>query len=258
MVLQGPDKGRRFELPDAPALVGRETANSHCRTIRSAGDTPSSCPAMMDGFSAIWAAPTAPTSDGLRVTNRYLLKLGSNPRRATLMYSAPNLASPRPRRDVRPHGERRDGRPIMHTVPAMTIDGLAVPEPAAAAMSNLKSSTSSARPWSSFDIQQVLEVVMDLVFEHVKADRGIIFTMDEADNEVVPASFAYTQGRRRAEKSNDGHRRPIKMDGQPSSDEESKSCLTNDHHHVINNAEGVLSSNAMTDQRSAPAKAYMP
>jgi two-component system, NtrC family, sensor kinase len=25
LVLQGPDKGRRFELPDAPALVGRES-----------------------------------------------------------------------------------------------------------------------------------------------------------------------------------------------------------------------------------------
>src|SRR5438309_11471604 len=25
LVLQGPDKGRRYELPDAPALVGRES-----------------------------------------------------------------------------------------------------------------------------------------------------------------------------------------------------------------------------------------
>ncbi len=25
LILQGPDKGRRFELPDAPALLGRES-----------------------------------------------------------------------------------------------------------------------------------------------------------------------------------------------------------------------------------------
>ena len=39
---------------------------------------------------------------------------------------------------------------------------------------------------SSFDIDQVLEVVMDLVFEHVKADRGIILLVDERTGELVP------------------------------------------------------------------------
>ena len=48
LVLQGPDKGRRYELPDAPALVGRESrslplsdntvSRRHCELIPVNGD----------------------------------------------------------------------------------------------------------------------------------------------------------------------------------------------------------------------------
>ena len=64
----------------------------------------------------------------------------------------------------------------MHTVPVeRRLDGTGGPEPAAAAMANLKLLYQlNASLGSSFDMEQVLEVVMDLVFEHVKADRGII------------------------------------------------------------------------------------
>ena len=77
---------------------------------------------------------------------------------------------------------------IMHTVPSSEDSMvLAVPEPAAAAMANLKILYQlGAALGSSFDVDQVLEVVMDLVFEHVKADRGIILLLDEKSNELVP------------------------------------------------------------------------
>ena len=48
LVLQGPDKGRRFELPDAPALVGRDSrqlpltdntvSRRHCELLPVDGD----------------------------------------------------------------------------------------------------------------------------------------------------------------------------------------------------------------------------
>ena len=41
-------------------------------------------------------------------------------------------------------------------------------------------------PGQQLDIEQILEVVMDLVFEHVKADRGIILLLDEKTSELVP------------------------------------------------------------------------
>src|SRR6185503_11505920 len=74
---------------------------------------------------------------------------------------------------------------IMHTVPSNDDSMvLAVPEPAAAAMGNLKMLYQlGAALGSSFDVQQVLEVVMDLVFEHIKADRGIILLADEKTGE---------------------------------------------------------------------------
>ena len=62
---------------------------------------------------------------------------------------------------------------------------LAVPEPAAAAMSNLKILYQlGAALGTSFNQEEVLEVVMDLVFEHVKADRGLLMLLDR--NELVP------------------------------------------------------------------------
>src|SRR5438045_7580814 len=77
---------------------------------------------------------------------------------------------------------------LMHTVQSSEDSMvLAVPEPAAAAMSNLRILYQlGAALGSSFDIDQVLEVIMDLVFEYVKADRGIILLVDERTNELVP------------------------------------------------------------------------
>ena len=88
----------------------------------------------------------------------------------------------------------------MHTVPSSEDSMvLAVPEPAAAAMANLKILYQlGAALGSSFDVDQVLEVVMDLVFEHVKADRGIILLLDERTNELDP------EGRPHARRDADG------------------------------------------------------
>ena len=73
----------------------------------------------------------------------------------------------------------------MQDQPSSTIEehlGLDKPE----YMANLKLLYQlNASLGSSFDMDQVLEVVMDLVFEHVKADRGIILLVDPR-GELVP------------------------------------------------------------------------
>src|SRR3989440_7165391 len=77
---------------------------------------------------------------------------------------------------------------IMHTV-ASNDDSmvLAVPEPAAAAVTNLKILYQlSASLGSAFDEDQVLEVVMDLIFEHIKADKGIVFMLDAKREQLIP------------------------------------------------------------------------
>jgi signal transduction histidine kinase len=153
---------------------------------------------------------------------------------------------------------------------------LAVPEPAAAAMTNLKILYQlGAQLGSSFDVDHVLEVVMDLVFEHVKADRGIILLSDERTNELVPKVVRLRDDdeaspvRARAQAAQAGAQTsPIQpqgngtgnghggatqagANGTPQPKIHASRTIIN---HVIQNAEGVLSTNAMADQRFSKGK----
>src|SRR4029453_13830058 len=191
MVFQGADKGRRYELPDAPALVGRES-----RQLPLSDNTVSRRHAELTPGDEGWILRDLGSSNGtyingLRVTNRYQLKLGDQIRvgRTLMVFGAQPGVTRAKGGDVELAGEEAGmDAAIMHTVPSNDDSMvLAVPEPAAAAMSNLKILYELGPPLgSSFDVQQVLEVVMDLVFEHVKADRGIILLKDERTDEVVP------------------------------------------------------------------------
>src|SRR3954466_13802858 len=191
MVLQGPDHGRRFELPDAPALVGRDS-----RQLPLTDNTVSRRHAELVPNEENWILRDLGSSNGTyingqRVTNRYILKLGDQIRvgRTLMVFGAQPGVSRARGGDVRLAGEESGmDASIMHTVPSNDDSMvLAVPEPAAAAMNNLRMLYQlGAALGSSFDIEQVLEVVMDLVFEHVKADRGIILQLDERTDDVVP------------------------------------------------------------------------
>jgi signal transduction histidine kinase len=122
---------------------------------------------------------------------------------------------------------------------------LAVPEPAAAAMANLKILYQlSATFGSSFDVDQVLEVVMDLVFEHVKADRGVILLLDPVTEELVPkVARAREEGDRTDPADSATSRAAEKIQA-------SRTIIN----HVLKTGEGVLSSNAMTDKRFSKGK----
>src|SRR5688500_11135949 len=130
--------------------------------------------------------------NGARITNRHTLKLGDQIRvgRTLMVFGAQPGVSRTSGGNVNLAGQEAGmDSAIMHTVSSSSDDSmvLAVPEPAAAAMNNLKILYQlSATLGSSFDVDQVLEVIMDLVFEHVKADRGIILLIDERSGELVP------------------------------------------------------------------------
>ena len=191
LVLQGPDKGRRFELPDALALVGREsrqlplTDNTVSRRHCELFPTEDSSWVLKDLGSAngTWI-------NGQRIERTAVLKLGDQIRvgRTILVFGAQPGISRAAGGSVRLTGNEGMDSSIMHTVQSNDDSMvLAVPEPAAAAMANLKLLYQlNASLGSSFDMDQVLEVVMDLVFEHVKADRGIILALDVKRNELVP------------------------------------------------------------------------
>jgi len=262
LVLQGPDKGRRYELPDAPALVGRESrqlplgdntvSRRHCELVPEGGEW-----MLKDLGSA-----NGTYVNGIRITAPYQLKLGDQIRvgRTLMVFGAQPGVSRTSGGNVKLAGEESGmDSAIMATAPSSDDSMvLAVPEPSAAAMSNLKMLYQlGAALGSNFNVEQVLEVVMDLVFEHVKADRGIIMLLDEDGKELIPKVV-----RSRDEEDHTAHPRPGgKGDGaaggaapRPQAANPKIHASRTIVNYVLDNAQGVLSSNAMADQRFSKGK----
>jgi signal transduction histidine kinase len=263
LVLQGPDKGRRFELPDKPALIGRESrslpltdqtaSRRHCELLPSDGQW-----VLHDLGSA-----NGTYVNGVRVINQQELRLGDQVRvgRTLLVFGSQPGVSRTTNSSVTLAGQEMGmDASIMQTI-ASNEDSmvLAVPEPAAAAMNNLKLLYQlGAALGSSFDADQVLEVVMDLVFEHVKADRGLILLKDPGSDELVP-KVVRTREEEEAGSGEDA-KSPSPESRIPEPDAPNPEPQTQIHasrtiiNYVLDNGEGVLSSNAMADHRFSKGK----
>jgi signal transduction histidine kinase len=275
LVLQGPDKGRRFELPDATALVGRDS-----RQLPLTDNTVSRRHAeLVPGEDGNWVLKDLGSSNGsyvngARVTSRYTLKLGDQIRvgRTLMVFGAQPGVSRTTAGNVNLAGaEAGMDSAIMHTV-ASSEDSLvlAVPEPAAAAMNNLRVLYQlSALLGGSFDQEQVLEVVMDLVFEHVKADRGIILVPDERTGDLqpkvvrvrdetepapAPAPANGAAAAAAAAEPAHGDSAGNGSGGEKASSGEKIHASRTIINHVLSSGEGVLSSNAMADHRFSKGK----
>jgi signal transduction histidine kinase len=196
--------------------------------------------------------------NGTRVNQRYILKLGDQIRvgRTLMVFGSQPGVSRTSGGNVWLSGaEAGMDSSIMHTLPSSEDSVvLAVPEPAASAMMNLKILYQlGASLGSSFGVDQVLEVVMDLVFEHVKADRGIAMILDEKTNELVPKVVRTREDE--DEKPDPDDKIPVEGAGKngkpPPPKIHASRTIVN---HVLNSGEGVLSSNAMADQRFTKGK----
>lgn len=248
LVLQGPDKGRRFELPDAPTAIGRDSrqlpltdntaSRKHCE-IHPQGD---------EWLLKDLGSANGTYVNGQRVERQTTLKIGDQIRvgRTILVLGGAPGVNKASGRNVTLSGEEAGMESsIMHALPSSDDSMvLAVPEPAAAAITNLKVLYQlGAALGSSFNVDRVLEVVMDLVFEHLKADRGIILLIDEKKNELVPRIV-------RVRDESGGKKDDPNKPAVPEKIHASRTIIN----HVITNGEGVLSSNAMTDRRFSKGK----
>ena len=250
LVLQGPEKGRRYELPDAPALVGRESrqiplgdntvSRRHCELLPD-----------QDGEWVLKDLGSANGTyvNGVRVIERQALKLGDQIRvgRTLMVFGAQPGITRASGGNVRLTGEEAGmDSAIVAAIPSSDDSMvLAVPEPSAAAMSSLKILYQlGAALGSNFNVDQVLEVVMDLVFEHVKADRGIILLIAEGTGELMPK---VVRARDDADRNNGDS---AKISVQNEKIHASRTIIN----HVLANGQGVLSSNAMADQRFSKGK----
>jgi len=245
LVIQGPDKGRRFELPDAIALLGRDS-----RQLPLDDNTVSRRHAELHPSPNGWIVKDLGSSNGTyingqRVVNTYQLKPGDQIRvgRSLLVFGAQPGISRGSVGAITLAGEEAGmDSSIMHAI-ASNDDSmvLAVPEPAAAAMANLKVLYRlGAALGSSFDVQQVLDVVMDLTFEHLQADRGIIMLLNRG-NELETKVVRLRDEEARADPG--GSKSGVKIHA-------SRTIIN----HVLQTGEGVLSSNAMADKRFSKSK----
>jgi two-component system NtrC family sensor kinase len=244
LVLQGPDKGRRFELPDAQTLIGRGSDQ-----LPLTDNTVSRRHAELHPRGEDWILKDLGSSNGtyvngIRVDNTYGLKLGDQIRvgRSLLVFGAQPGISRISSKNVALSGEEAGmDSSIMHAVEGSEDSMvLAVPEPAAAAMSNLKILYQlGAALGTTFNADQVLEVVMDLVFETVKADHGFILLVNE-DGQPVPKVV------RMREEDDDG-KIPV---GDTPKIHASRTIIN----HVLATGQAVLSSNAMADRLFSKSK----
>jgi two-component system NtrC family sensor kinase len=234
-VIQGPDKGRRFELPDhEPQLIGRSS-----ESLYLGDNTISRRHAELTPNAGRWyirdlQSQNGTFVNGVRIRERTLLRPGDQVRTgATLfLFGAAEAGDPGLIHLVRP-GELE--YEIERTL-ASNEDSvvLAEPEPAAAAVEHLRILYDlMVLTTTETDRQRLLEGVMDLVFQEMKPERGFVMLLEDVPEPALrPAVIRYaTLPAERAEAT-------IHV---------SRTILQ----HVIRRAEGVLSSNAMHDPRFA-------
>lgn len=259
LVLQGPDKGQRFELPDEEAIIGRGGTGAHIpltdNTVsrRHAQITP------RDGLYLLTDLGSANGTyiNGLRVRSPQAIRVGDQLRvgRTLMVFgSVPGV------RGVRDGGIELSGAEagmdsaIMHTVsPGDDSLILAVPDPSAAAMSNLQILYQlSAALGNSFDVGQAMAITMDLVFEHLKAERGMILLKQAKSDELVPAVVRTRDAATPARPSAAGVHAPAT--GSPPTPPPRIPASRTIIDHVLRSGEAVLSSNAMADRRFSKGK----
>jgi signal transduction histidine kinase len=232
-VLQGADRGKRFELPGhEPQLIGR---SSEALPITDA--TVSRRHAELTPDDGKWYLRDLDSSNGTfvngrRIGQRVELAPGDQIRcGSTLMLFA---ATP---------GETKSSpvelldRETLEVTVESTVEAnddsmvLAAPEPMQAAMDHLRVIYDlTALTAVAFDRDELLRRVMDLVFEEFRPDRGFILLQEESAGAPDPVVVRY----RSRPKTIDEGRIPV-----------SRTIIQ----HTLEHGEGILSSNAMSDSR---------
>ena len=242
-VLQGPDKGKRFELPDSePQLIGRSS-----EAIELADQTISRRHAELTPDDGKWLINDLRSSNGtfvngVRVTGRRLLQPGDQIRAgSTLFLYGQEVRTPL-QQSVRLAGKDEIDASIDKTVAANDDSMImAVPDPTQAAQFQLKVIYDLTSVISTVtDRGALLERVMDVVLAYFQADRAFIMLREHPrDDREDPEPVVV---RRRDPAA--GTMRPIDPNHHISA---SKTIVQ----YVMRKGKGVLSSNAMTDQRFA-------
>ena len=245
-VLQGPDKGRTLKTQDEVVLIGRGSDQ-----IPLTDQTISRRHAELRVEKGAWMLVDLNSANGtyvngVRIEKPLRLKHGDQIRLGStlLVYggdesveqlSGPNIPSDMVTLDA---GSLSVDSTIVASVPSSEDSVvMAAPETAYAvkawnAMRALSDVISILLP-----IDQLLARVMDIVFEEVEVDRGIIFVRDEEMDEMMPEVVRF----RSRESKSEAERQTIIAP---------RSIVK----HAIESREGVLCSNIVSDERFRSGK----
>jgi signal transduction histidine kinase len=231
-VIQGPDKGRSYELTDRQQLIGRLETD-----VELSDGTISRKHARIAAENGAWTLEDLGSANGTflngqRLKSRAELHRGDQIRCGNTLLVFGGDRPGQGQVDVDEEGNLVDAA-IVATVPS-NEDSVVIPTPEAGAeaigtlriLYDLISEISAI-----FNVDQLLERVLDKVFDVLKPDRGYVLLIDEAGKLTLKCS-------RTGDGAEDG-RAPI-----------SRTIIN----EIISNEVGVLSSNAMADKRFAAGK----
>jgi len=279
-VIQGPDRGKTFEIDGESSVIGRDPlcevplrdpgcSRAHARLVRKGTryilvDSGSANGTYINGIRVSEAEIEA--GDQVRVGNS-ILSVGRPTEDGTLV---DDRGLP-----IRVDTEGRVDSSIMATAPAGADPHLAFS--GGEDMAQMRTSLVGLRALyriadmlaHGYDIDRLLQSILDMVFDVVDADRGFVLLKDDATGTMVPRAIRYREElieeiRRQQEAAEDaGTDTSI-----PTSTEEEASEAPPPEppaptaeaqppirvsrtiiNYVLKRGEGVLSTNAMQDQR---------
>ncbi len=232
-VIQGPDKGKVFEVSQSDTVIGRESdgtpltdgtvSRRHARLVEVNGHWE-----IADDGSA-----NGTFVNGIRITKPTRLHTGDQIRcGATLLVFEAVAGGAGARLDVDENGRFMEAA-IVATVPS-SDDSVVLPTPEAGAeaIDNLRILYKLTTEVSSiFNLDQLCQRTIDVIFEVVHADRAFVLLFGEGNRLTVRAS------RTRGEAN--GGQMPV-----------SRTIIN----EVVRQQAGILSSNAMRDKRFSSGK----
>ena len=232
-IIQGPEKGRTFQVAGEQALIGRQSD-----TLRLTDSAVSRQHARLGQSNGSWIIEDIGSVNGTFLNGVKLAKptrvhMGDQIRCGrTLLVFGGRSGGTAPPMDVDANGGFLEAS-IMASVPASDDSViLPTPEAGAEAIGNLRILYNLATEISSvFNLDQLARRALELIFETIQADRGFVLLFGD-DGQLVPKASLQRNGA-------EGTQLPI-----------SRTIIN----EVVAKQVGILSSNAMHDKRFSSGK----
>lgn len=232
-VIQGPDKGRKYELPDhEPQLIGRSS-----EALPLMDTTVSRRHAELTPDDGAWyirdlESQNGTYVNGVKIAERLRLRPGDQVRTGSTLFVFGQTETKDPE-VIRVLRTDQIDSSIERTMSSNADSVLmSEPEPRAAAVDHLRVIYRLTTITTQVtDRQELLRQVMEVIFSEFKPERGFIVLLGD-DESLAPTVVKYATAPR---------------DFDDAKIHVSRTILQ----HVVGKGEGVLSSNAMTDPRFA-------